>query len=142
MPLFRKRHSTPKVLIAPEEELSDGVAEPDPTPVSEDWTPGTTTVLVRTPGSVRAISVLVTDEPPTTSVTTVTEVLGLGAAVLLEGCGETSDEVGAGAIVFGVLGPRGDVSVVVDAVDGFAEDGGFDVAWGGGNRSTGSNWSL
>lgn len=109
-------------LFPPAVGLTDGAADPDVVGSA----PGTNTVLVDKPGSVGAG----VDGAPSVTVTTGTsDEVRLGAGSL-PGGGGLPVVVRVGAIVTGVLGPRGNISALVNVVGGITWGGGFDVARG------------
>jgi hypothetical protein len=82
-------------------------------------------VLVDKPGSV---GVGVDGAPSVTVTTGTSDEVRFGAGSLLGGGGGLPVVGRAGAIVAGVLGPRGNVSAMVNVVGGLVWEGRFDVA--------------
>jgi hypothetical protein len=132
-PILESSFSSCNFLVPPPVLLTDGVADPD----AVGSAAVTTTVLVDKPGSA-GVGV---DEAPSVTVTTGTsDEVRVGAGSLLDGGGGLPVVVRAGAIVAGVLGPRGNISAMVNVVSGLVWGRRFDVA--GGSRRTGSTRSV
>jgi hypothetical protein len=110
-------------LVPPAVLLTNGVADPD----AVGSAAVTTTVLVDKPGSV---GVGVDGAPSVTVTTGTSDEVRLSAGSLLGGGGGLPVVVRAGAILAGVLEPRGNVSALVNVVGGLVWGGRFDVAGG------------
>lgn len=122
-PIFERPFSSCAFLVPPAVLLADGAADPD----AVGSAAVTTTVLVDKPGSV---GVGVDGTPSVTVTTGTSDEVRLGAGSLLGGGGGLPVVVKAGAIVAVVLGPRGNVSALVNVVGRLVWGGTFDVAGG------------